>query len=164
MKIRNPQFPMLWLLGLALAFGATSAAAQVRLENSIQKVETFVNEAGEVKRRLVDAGSVVPGDELQYVVRFTNDGAVPVDAGSIVITDAIPEHTEYLAGTAFGSGTAIDFSLDGERYAAPEALKQAQDGREVVAAAADYQSIRWRFGPALEPGASGYVSFNVRLK
>ncbi len=164
MKSNIPQTPMLWLLGLALAFGASSASAQVRLENSIQKVETYVNEAGEVQRRLVDAGSVVPGDELQYVVRFTNDGTVPVDAGSIVITDAIPEHTEYLAGTAFGAGTQIDYSLDGESYAAPEALKRLQDGREVAASAADYQSIRWRFGPALEPGASGYVSFNVRLK
>ena len=36
------------------------AAAQVTLENSVQKVETFVNEAGEPQRRLVDADSVVP--------------------------------------------------------------------------------------------------------
>ncbi len=156
----------LWTAAAALlmAFATTVAHAQVRLENTIKKVETFVNESGEVQRRLVEANSVVPGDELQYTVRFTNGGQLPVDAGTIVITDAIPAHTEYLDGTAFGAGTDIWFSIDGEVFAQADELLIVQDGIELPAAAKDYRSIRWTFGPALNPGDSGYVSFNVRLK
>ena len=148
---------------LALA-AAGSAAAQVTLENTVQKVETFVNEANEPERRLVDADSVVPGDELRYTITFTNNGAEVVDAGSIVITNPIPEETVYLDGTAFGSGTDIQYSLDGENFAAADELTISQGDAEVIASAKDYKSIRWVFAPALEPGETGNVSFGVRLK
>lgn len=151
-------------LTVIFAFAASAAEAQVRLENTIKKVETFVNDAGDVERRLVDANSVVPGDELQYTVHFTNNGELPVDASTIVITDAVPAHTEYLDGTAFGSGTQVRFSVDGETFAGPADLSMVKEGVEVIASAKDYRSIRWTFGPALQPGERGYVSFNVRLK
>jgi len=147
-----------------LVSAAGSAHAQVQLDNTIKKVETFVNAEGEVERRLVDANSVVPGDELQYTVRFTNNGSQSVDAGSIVITDVVPAHTEYLDGTAFGAGTQIWYSVDGEMYAPPNELTVVNDGVEMLASAKDYRSIRWTFAPALDPGDSGYISFNVRLK
>jgi uncharacterized repeat protein (TIGR01451 family) len=113
---------------------------------------------------MVDANSVVPGDELRYTITFTNDGGETVDAGSVVITNPLPDETEYLDGTAFGSGTDIVFSVDGENFAAPEALSVIQDGVEAPASAKDYHSIRWAFRPALEPGETGNVSFSVRLK
>lgn len=143
---------------------AGPAAAQVALENTVQKVETFVNEAGEPQRRLVDADSVVPGDELRYTITFTNNGAEVVDAGSIVITNPIPAETDYLDGTAAGSETEIDYSVDGENFGSAEELTISQGEAEVIASAKDYQSIRWVFQPALEPGESGDVSFGVRLK
>ena len=62
-------------------------SAEVRLENSLKKVERYVNAQGEVQHRLVEAGSIVPGDELKYVVKFVNEGNQTVDAGTIVITD-----------------------------------------------------------------------------
>lgn len=148
---------------LSLSLSA-SVNAQIKLENTIKKVETYVAENGDVKRRLVDANSVVPGDELRYVVSFTNNGDLPVDAGTIVITDAVPAHTTYMDGTAFGSGAQVQFSVDGEAFAAPHELTTVKDGMPTIASAADYQAIRWVFGPALEPGASGHVAFNVRLK
>lgn len=147
--------------GLALS---AHAAAEVVLENSVQKVETFVNESGGTERRLVDADSVVPGDELRYTIRFSNTGTEVVDAGSVVITNPIPDSTEYLEDTAFGSGTVIVFSLDGEAFAAPEALTVIDQGIEVSASAKEYQAIRWTFQPELKPGESSHVSFNVRLK
>lgn len=152
------------IIATFLLAAATSAMAQVTLENTVQKVETFVNDTGEPQRRLVDAESVVPGDELRYTITFTNAGSEVVDAGSIVITNPIPPETEYLDGTAFGSGTEIDFSLDGETFAPADELMISQGGAEVIASAKDYRSIRWVFQPALEPGETGNVSFNVRLK
>jgi len=146
------------------ALWANGAAAQVELVNTIKKVDTFVDESGAVQRRLVEAASVVPGDELQYTVRFANRGDVAVDPGTIVITDVIPVHTEYLDGTAFGSGTEVSFSVDGEAFAAPADLNVLRDGVETPAAAKDYRSIRWHFAPELAPGSESYVTFNVRLK
>lgn len=151
-------------LAVLSVFAVNAAQAQVRLENTIKKVETFVNDAGVVERRLVEANSVVPGDELRYTVHFSNNGELPVDASTIVITDAVPAHTEYLDGTAFGSGTQVKFSVDGETFADPAELSMVKDGVEVIASAKDYRSIRWIFGPALQPGERSYVSFNVRLK
>jgi uncharacterized repeat protein (TIGR01451 family) len=148
----------------ALFVASADALAEVTLENSVQKVETFVNESGETEGRLVDANSVVPGDELRYTIRFSNEGTDVVDANSIVITNPIPENTEYLEDTAFGSGTTIVFSLDGKVFAAPEALTAMDHGVEVSAPAKEYRVIRWTFQPELAPGESSYVSFSVRLK
>jgi uncharacterized repeat protein (TIGR01451 family) len=148
-------------LGLLLA---AHAAAQVTLSNSVKKVETVLNESGEAERRLVDALSVVPGDELRYTITFTNEGGEVVDAGSIVITNPIPEATEYLDGTAFGSGTDIVFSTDGVSFASANELMVDEAGVEAPASARDYTIIRWVFSPELEPGETGNVSFNVRLK
>ncbi len=152
---------LLTTLGLLVA---VSAAAQVTLSNSVKKVENFVNEDGQVERQLVDAVSVIPGDELRYTITFSNNGNEVVDAGSVVITNPIPESTEYLDGTAFGAGTEIVFSTDGESFAAASELMVEEAGSEVVASAKDYATIRWIFSPELKPGETGHVSFNVRLK
>ena len=153
------------LLFTTLIFvAAGSAAAQVSLENTVQKVETFVNEANEPQRRMVDADSVVPGDELRYTITFTNNGTEVVDAGSIVITNPIPDETVYLDGTAAGSDTEIHYSVDGENFGSAEELTISQGEAEVIASAKDYKSIRWVYQPALEPGETGDVSFGVRLK
>ena len=152
------------LLTTTMLAAASSVAAQVSLENTVQKVETFVNEAGEPQRRLVDADSVVPGDELRYTITFTNNGTEVVDAGSIVITNPIPAETVYLDGSASGSDTEIDYSVDGENFGSAEELTIGQGEAEAIASARDYKSIRWVYQPALEPGEAGDVSFNVRLK
>jgi uncharacterized repeat protein (TIGR01451 family) len=131
---------------------AATAAAEVTLETSVEKWESYETASGSVQRRLTDAELVVPGDELRYTITFVNQGPEPVDAGSIVITNPLPEGTEYLPGTATGPDTLISFSADGEKFA-PDA-----------AAAAEVRAIRWSFQPALAPGDSSSVAFEVRLQ
>ncbi|MDZ7825950.1 MAG: hypothetical protein U5R48_08035 [Gammaproteobacteria bacterium] len=70
----------------------------------MQKVETFVDEQGEQERRLVDCG-----DAWFRVTSFATRSRSPiseetVDAGSIVITNPVPNSTLYLEGSAGGSG------------------------------------------------------------
>ena len=150
------------LFGGTLIAAAALAQASVTLESSVQKVEKFVDDAGVVQRRLVAADAVVPGDELRYTITFKNAGADAVDAGSIVITNPIPDSTVYLDGTAFGSGTEIVFSADaGQTFATADAVTD-QDAEP--AAPSDFSTIRWVFQPELQPGEQSYVSFNVRLK
>lgn len=103
----------LCVLFLLLATTAAVAQEAVRLNSSVQKVETFVNEQGEQERRLVDTERVVPGDELRYTITFSNQGEPTVDAGSIVITNPVPNDTIYLEDSASGSGTEVVFSADG---------------------------------------------------
>lgn len=152
-------------IALLLASAHANAAEDMRLVNTVQKVETFVNVDGETDTRLVDTESVVPGDELHYTVTFTNIGDRVVDAGSIVITNPIPDNTNYLDSTAFGAGTEIVYSIDGgESFGTPDELLVTTDGGgQRVAEAREYTHIRWTFTPVLEPGQEGTVTFRVRL-
>jgi len=144
---------------------APSAENGLILKDTVHKVERFVDENGEVQRRLVDVDSVIPGDELRYTITFSNEGTAIVDAGSIVITNKIPEAAEYIDGTAFGSGTDITFSVNGGgEYAAADDLTVQVAGAEVAASPKDYTTIRWIFQPELAANSEGFVSFNVRLK
>lgn len=156
------------LCALVLLSVTTAAMAQepVRLVSSVQKVETFVNEQGEQERRLVAAERVVPGEELRYTVTFANQGSETVDAGSIVITNPVPNNTIYLEDSAGGSGTDVVFSVDGgDTWGTPdELLISGEDGVSRLAEAAEYTHIRWTFRPALESGEESSVFFRVRLR
>jgi len=150
---------------VAATLAAPHAMARVELVNEVHKVDRYVDEEGRVQRRLVEPNQVVPGDELRYSVRFTNTGAESVDAGSVVITNPIPGNTEYLEGTAIGEAANILYSIDsGTQFGTPISLRIEENGSEAPANASDYTTIRWVYAPSLEPGATGTVSFNVRLK
>ena len=151
------------LSSLLLMLAPALAQAEIKLTNTIQKVQTWVDSEGTVQRRLVPADKVVPGDELQYTVSFSNEGVHAVDAGTIVITDAIPQHTQYIDGSARGIGSEVRFSLDGQHFAQDVDLTRDVDGQQISADAKDYAAIRWHFSPSLAPGESGQVSFKVRL-
>ena len=154
----------------ALAFLAVAAAAwsddAVRLVTSVDKVERASNARGEPERRLVAAERVTRGDELQYSITFINQSDETVDAGSIVITNPIPDNTIYVDDSAYGAGTDIVFSADaGESWGAPGLLTTSSGGGAAPRAdAADYTHIRWTYQSPLEPGQQGSVSFRVILQ
>lgn len=155
------------MIALALICSAVSmpTLARIELTNEVHKVERFVDSNGRVQRRLVAPDSVVPGDELFYTVQFTNVGDAPVDERSVVITNPIPQNTEYLEGTADGQATEIKFSVDeGNAFDAADALRVVGEGAARQANAVDYDAIRWIYKPDLAPGESSKVSFSVRLR
>ncbi len=150
---------------LLVALSSVQVFADVNLNTSVQKVQTYLGDDGQQRTRLVPAIEIVPGDELRYVIEYSNVGDLAVDPNSIVITDPIPKDTVYVSGTAFGSGTEISFSVDdGERFLAEQDLRVDKNGVETLASPEDYTAIQWKFGPVLEPGQKGHVSFNVVLK
>ena len=156
-------------LALVLGLWASAAAAEVKLEHTIQKVVHKSGSGGAApgadETTLVPADRAIPGDELVYTITFTNNGAKAVDAGSVVVTNPIPAELEYLPGTAFGAGTTVSFSTDGGKtFAEPNRLTAVVDGATVAAPVTAYTTIRWTFAPALAPGASSTVSFHARLK
>lgn len=117
---------------------------------------------GKTEKKRQPVAKAVPGSEVIYTTRFTNQGKQP--AGNIVITNPVPENTAYVGGSAFGDNTAISFSLDGKAYATPDKLVvNAPEGKR-PALPAEYTHIRWTYKGELPVGKTGEVGFRVKIK
>lgn len=172
-----PRTTMLALVaGLALA--ADQAVAEVTLATEVVKVETTLDAGGRVKRQLIPAESVIPGEELRYTITFTNESEALVDGGRIVITNPVPDGTRYVPGSAGGEAALVEFSRDGESFDQTEpAAESASPAPAQAGAAATMEgveavpdddgsavhSIRWTYQEDLQPGASAVVFFHVRM-
>jgi uncharacterized repeat protein (TIGR01451 family) len=142
------------LVGLVSA--AAAGLAEVRMDSSVAKVESTIDPAGRVKRELLPAEQVIPGEELRYTITFTNDSDTLVERGRIIITNAIPQGARYLSGSAGGASTRIEYSVDGETFQTGEPGPAGQ-GESVA-------SLRWSYDADLAPGDSGEVFFHVRMQ
>jgi uncharacterized repeat protein (TIGR01451 family) len=153
---------LLGIASVAAAAPAPTSNVELRIESATE--QEYVNERGEKAKRLVPVTRVIPGDEVVYTIHFVNKGKEP--ATDVVITNPIPAQMAYREGTAFGTGTAIEFSVDGGRsYGASAALRvRGEDGRERAATAADYTHVRWRMQNAVPGGQSGFVRYRAVLK
>lgn len=151
---------LLALLGVAVA--AVPAVAEVTLTTQTQRV------AGEAAGRgmevLETVTDVRPGDVIRYTIVFENQSAQDVAAGSVVITNPLPDGTIYLDGSATGEQTQITFSVDGASFGESGTLMITDGNGTRRATAADYRSIRWAYEPRLPAGAASSVSFDVRMR
>lgn len=129
------------------------------LRTVVQKVVEVTEPTGESRTELVPVETAVPGDEVVYTVTFTNIGSEPAD--NVLITNPIPAEIRYEAGTAFGPGSAIEYSADGgHSYADPQSvLVSDENGDQRLASADEYTHIRWQLMSSLEPGAQGFARF-----
>jgi uncharacterized repeat protein (TIGR01451 family) len=93
----------------------------------------------------VDVASARPGDVLTYTITYTNLGATPLSA--IVIQDATPAFTVF---TSAGCG-ALGSGLGGCAVSTEPAVGAAG-------------SVRWTLSGSLLPGASGTVTYQVRVQ
>ena len=97
----------------------------------------------------VDLAAAVPGDVMTYTVDYTSNGVS--DAHNVVVVDPVPSSTDYVAGSAAGAGTVIEFSHDGGLSF------DGSDNPPVT-------HIRWMVLTPLTPGSSGTVSFQVAVR
>lgn len=150
--------------GLAAAVQAQAPAAGVQLVNVAQR-EVEVEEAGKRVRKLVEPGKMVPGDEVVWTTTYTNKGPRPAER--VIVTNPVPQHTKFRAGTAEGANAEIVYSVDGGKtYATPDKLvvtTRDAAGKPATrpAVAADFTHIRWTLKDPLAPGASGFVRFRT---
>jgi len=153
-------------LAFTLAASGIASAAEkscVSLNNEAQIEQEYTDANGQKAKRLVPPGKVLPGGEVVYTITAKNTCTTPADR--VVVDNPIPQHMTYVMGSALGVGTDITFSLDGKTYAKLEALSVTQpDGKTRPAQAADIKSIRWTYGNAFAPGASGFVRFRATVK
>ena len=165
MSVPTPN-TMAWVSVVLTCLVCADAAAQgdVELTHRVEKIEAFVSDGGVQEARLVAAEQVFEGDELRYTITFTNQTGEVVAPNSVVITNPIPESTEYVEGSAFGSGARVEFSTDdGKSFAPPEGLRLRDDEDERTALPTDYTTIRWFYGPPLLPDQQSHVFFRVRM-
>ncbi len=134
------------------------------VQTVVQKVQTTSDTAGQSKTELIPVETALPGDEVVYTVTFKNIGEEPAD--NIRITNPIPEQMRYVAGTAFGPGTEIVYSIDGgSSYAEPAALIVKTDaGVERPAQVDDYTHIRWALNTPLEVGEQSFARFRAVVR
>lgn len=153
------------ILIVAVSFTTTVSAQEqghLNVRTLVQKEEVTVNDAGETERRLVAADTVVPGDDVVYTITFTNISEE--SAENVVITNPISNNLTYVAGSAFGPGTVIEFSVDGgQTYGQPNELVVGTNGGQRPAGADDFTHVRWTMESELAAGAQGLARFRARL-
>ncbi|MFH1864929.1 MAG: hypothetical protein ABIK85_03525 [Candidatus Eisenbacteria bacterium] len=135
----------------------------VELKTVAETEIEVLNHEGRPELRRIEAATVVPGDEVIYTIHYSNAGAETAE--SVVITNPIPDHMTYMAGSTSGNGTIVTYSVDGgEVFAPPEELRMPDgDGGERAASASEYTHIRWTLGATLAPDQRGSVEFRARL-
>lgn len=101
------------------------AASDVTLQLTAQEEITLVDDKGNKTTKLVEPKHVEPGDVVLYTISYNNKGKKPVE--NIVINDPVPADMTYIAGSARGKGTIIQFSVDGKNFATADKLMVKDD-------------------------------------
>ncbi len=150
------------LLSAALAAVTPVAQAEVTLSTTVERIAgtQSTDMSAPPTGTLTE---VLPGDVLRYTIVFQNTSSQDVAAGSVVITNPLPEDTVYVEGSAAGDRTSVTFSVDGETFAAPEALVVGEGAAARAADSADYRAIRWTYQPLLAAGETSEVSFELLI-
>ncbi len=153
---------LLVVTGVLFSTAGLAQQGHLNVQTEVQKEELVINASGETERRLVAAATVVPGDDVIYTITFTNIS--DETAENVVITNPIADHLTYVEGSAFGPGTAIEFSVDGgTTFGDLASLTVDVDGERKPAAAEDITHVRWTMQSQLQAGAKGMARFRARL-
>jgi uncharacterized repeat protein (TIGR01451 family) len=151
---------------ICTAFGSDAAPEKGKVEVNVvvEKEVEAIGPDGKTIIQQVPAEKVIPGDEVIYTITYTNNGDEPAE--NLVVNNPIPEHMQYVAGSASVSGSSITFSVDnGKSFDIPEKLTvQDVEGKPVIAKPADYTNIRWTLDHPVAPKSSGAVSYRAKLE
>jgi len=110
--------------------------------------------------------AVLPGDVLQYQLRFTNQGQG--DVRGVVFTNPVPAGLRYVDGSAGADrqDVAVEYSTDGgQTFAATPMVTEVVDGRRVQRPASpeQYTHVRWTVQGSIAPGATVTAEFRAEL-
>ena len=141
-----------------LLTGASALAAQRPL------VVTALNLTA--RTRGSQSQAVMPGDVLQYQLRFTNQRQG--DARGVVFTNPVPTGLRYVDGSAGADrqDVVVEYSADGGKtFAATPMVTEVVDGKRVQkpATPAQYTHVRWTVRGSIAPGATVTAEFRAEL-
>jgi uncharacterized repeat protein (TIGR01451 family) len=142
---------------------STLAMAEVKVTSNVFEVIEVQQKNGTSKIEWVEAKSIIPGDRVGYRINIKNNGNEPAD--NIVLNNPVPDNTIYVADSARGANSVIDYSVDGgEQYGQPEQLFIKKDGKTLPATAKDYTHVRWTLIEALGINQETSVQYVVQVK
>jgi uncharacterized repeat protein (TIGR01451 family) len=145
------------------AFAADAAHNCVQLHNDVLMEQKYLDAEGHAAVRTVPPAKVVPGTVMLYTITARNSCAAASDR--LAITNPVPEHMQYVGGTAAHDGTETLYSIDATHYGKLETLAaQDTDGSSRPARAEDVRSIRWTFVQGLAAGQSVSVQFRATVQ
>jgi len=154
------------LITLFAFTAATSAFAEegaIRFSNNAFKQVISKAADGSVQFDYIEPGLVLPDDVILYEVIFENVSKQEVS--NIVINNPIANNSKYRDSSATGESTEIMFSVDGEFFAAADALTvKDKTGKSWRAKPEEYTVIRWIYTKALKPGEKGKVTYKTAIK
>ena len=153
--------------GIAALLLATSVVAKesaVTLNTKSYKEVVKVDASGAKKIVLEEAKKVVPGDTVVYKNSITNHTNKNVN--DMVLNNAIPAHTEYVADSAkCEKDCDIVFSVDGgKKFDKAENLMVISGDKKRLALPKEYTNVRWILTSALDANSVTDVSFKTRLQ
>ena len=140
--------------GMALAANNVALSSDVFVERQVEKPD------GRTAVVLEQPVTVVPGDNLVFVVKYKNVGNLP--ATDFSVTNPLPKAVTF-NGTS--DGTEI-VSIDGGKSWGPlSALKiTREDGEVRPALMSDVTHIKWKFNRSLSAGSEGKLVFRGTVK
>ena len=152
------------LLAALLAQPGTALAAGLELKSEAFQDVAVKGKDGKVQKKRQPVSTAVPGSEIIYVITYRNTGTQP--ANDVVINNPVPTEMVYVAGSAEGSGTRADVSVDGgKQFASLESLQlKGADGKPRAARGEDVTHVRWTVLGAIAPGKNGSVSYRALVK
>lgn len=157
------------MAGTAMAQPAKTASSPATAEAAPKKAVAVVLTQHKVikdaqgKEQLLDAGSVKPGDIVEYKATYTNNTGKPVSG--LVADLPIPEGLEYLPRSAKPGATLVQAAAKDAVFG-PEPLMRkatAAGQKPEPVPYADYRALRWSLGQ-LPASGSAAVSARARVE
>ena len=156
-----------------VALGAAAAVAQKQLAaRATGRPEIKVTLSGAVARgqesvALDKAGSVHPGEVLDWKITSANEGDGA--ARQYKTVGHVPQGTSFVAGSATAEyGAEVTYSIDnGKSFAAQPTVEEKQaDGtvKRVAAPVSMYTEVRYEWADPLAAGSTLTANYKVRVR
>lgn len=161
----------LGLVAGMVCFAALTTAAQAAGPKLLLTMEgwkeVMVEKDGKSVPQLVPAENTRAGDKLTYTITYVNAGDAAARGATLV--GPVPDGTVYVPDSAQGEGAQVFYSINGGRdYHEPPLQYEVKkaDGTTVKQEAPQemYTHVRWVLTAPVPPGATGQVSYKVKVK
>lgn len=139
---------------------AAHAAAPIKLTSEVFVERQQKASDGTVRYVLEKPDTVLPGDNVLFILRYRNVGGKP--AHDMVVTNPLPAAISY-SGKDDGQ---VLVSVDGgESWGQLSQLKvPTGNGNWRAARENDVTHVQWKLGPVLSSGAEGKLMFRGTVK